>query len=138
MSQFLPDDRQKLALGIGAGILALVLGVTFVAVAATNTIGILDSPVVAGALLGIAFAFGVAGLYDIVARGTVRRGVSDLLAAAGLVLVLLAPYGDPAQGFAVVGAVALLTSGAYHVALAAELLSITEDPAVDVDNEETT
>ncbi|MUV89857.1 hypothetical protein GJ629_08075 [Halapricum sp. CBA1109] len=137
MSDILPDDGQQFALGLGAGVLALVLGVAFVAVAALSEVALLDSLAVAVALLVVAFVFAVAGLYDIVARGTTRRGVSDLIASAGVVLALLAPYGDPAQAFVAAGAVALLTSGAYHAALAAELMHIDEDPAVDVESEET-
>jgi hypothetical protein len=136
MSPLLPDDGQQFALGLGAGILALVLGVALVAVAALGDVGVLGRPVVAGGLLGVAFAFGVAGLYDIVARGTTRRGVSDLIAGAGLVLALLGPHGASSQAFVAAGAVALLTSGAYHAALAAELTSIDEDPAVDVESDE--
>lgn len=136
MAQTLPDDPQQLALGIGAGVLSFLLGLALIAVVVVDAVDVLAHPAVAGGLIGVVFAYGVAGLYELVARGVPRRGVADLFVSAGLVLALLAPYGDPARGFAATGAVALLVSAVYHGALVADLIATDEDPAVGADGEE--
>lgn len=136
MDQTLADSRRDLALGLGAGSIALLLGLALAAVGALDSVSLLERPAVATVLLAFAIAAGVAGLYDIVALGLTRRGVAHLTAAAGLVLVLLGPYGTPAQAFVVTGAIALLASGAFQVAIVSNLVTVSEEPAVEMEDEE--
>jgi hypothetical protein len=133
MDTTLADSPRELVLGIGVGVISLLLGLALIGVAVTDRVPLLDHPAVAGVLLGFAFAFAVVGLYEIVARGVPKRGVADLTAAAGITLSLLGPYGQSARAFVALGAIALLGAGVYHAALEAE---VSEEPAVDVDNEE--
>lgn len=130
------DDPRDFALGLGAGILGLLLGLAFAAVAALDEVDVLDGSVLAGALIGVALAYGIAGLYEITARGVPRRGVADLIAGAGLILGLLAPHGSTPRLFVGTAALALFGSGVYHAALAADVVDVTEEPPVE--SEETT
>lgn len=132
----LTQNSEDLALGIGAGVLSFLLGLALIGVLVFADVSVLEHPAVAGGLVGVVVAYGIAGLYDVVARGVPRRGVADLCVAAGIMLTLLAPHGDPAQGFVATGAIALLASAVYHGALAADLIAVDEDPAVGVESDE--
>lgn len=136
MALTLSDDPEELALGIGAGAISFLLGLALIGVLLFADVDVLEHPAIAGGLVGVVVAYGIAGLYDVVARGVPRRGVADLCVSAGLILTLMAPYGDPGLGFVVTGSVVLLASGVYHGALAANVIAVDEDPAVGVDGDE--
>lgn len=138
MDTTLADNTHDLALGVGAGVLAMLLGLVLSGIAVTGAVGVLDHPAVAGVALGFAFAYGVAGLYEITARGVTNRGVADLTVGAGLVLALLGPYGTNRQAFVLAGALALVAAGVYHAALAADVVAVGEEPSVEVDGDEAT
>jgi hypothetical protein len=132
----LTRDSEDLALGIGAGVLSFLLGLALIAVVVFGDVDVLEHPAVVGGIVGVIVAYGIAGLYEVVARGVPRRGVADLCVSAGLILTLLAPHGDPSRGFVATGAVALLAAAVYHGALAADLIAVDEDRAVGVESDE--
>ena len=131
-----PNDPEDLALGIGAGLLSFLLGVALIAVVVVADTSVLEHPAVAGGLVGVVVAYGIAGLYEIIARGVTSRGVADLCVSGGLILTLLAPHGEPGQGFVATGAVALLAAAVYHGALAADVIAVDEERAVGVESDE--
>lgn len=138
MASTLPDSRRELLLGIVAAVGSLLLGLALTGIAVTDRPDLLSETLVVAVLLLCGFAYGVGGLYDIVAMGTPKRGVAQLVTGAGLVLALLAPYGDPASLFVVFAALSLLLSAGYHGALAADILSATEEPAADLEGDSET
>lgn len=135
MASTLPDSRHELLLGTVAAVGSLLFGLALAGIAVTDRIDALSETLVVAVLLCCGLAYGVGGLYDIVATGTPKRGVAQLVAGAGLVLALLAPYGDPASLFVVSAALSLLLSAGYHGALTADGLSATEEPATDLDGD---
>jgi len=135
MASTLPESRREFLLGVGAAVGSLVLGLALVGLVVTDSLELLSETLVVAVLVVSAFAYGVGGLYDIVALGIPKRGVAHLVTGAAIVLALLAPYGATEQLFVAAGALALLASGGYHAALAAGVLSATEEPAAELDGD---
>lgn len=135
MALSLTDDAHEVVLGSGAGFVSLLVGLALAGVVVTDRIALLEGTFVVSVLLVFGFLFGLAGLFDIVALGIPKRGVGHLVTAAGIVLALLAPYGEPTVGFVISGSLALLLSAAYQGALAVDLLQSAEEPAADLDSE---
>lgn len=135
MASTLPESRRKLLRGVGAAAGSFLLGFVLVGIAVTDSIEVLSTVPVVATLVLCAFVYGVGGLYDIVALGIAKRGVGHLTTGAGIVLVLLAPYGESGRLFVVAGALALLISAGYTGALAADVLSATEEPAAELESE---
>lgn len=135
MASTLPDGRRELLLGIVAAVGSLLLALALTGIAVTDRPDLLSATLVVAVLLLSGFAYGVGGLYAIVAMGAPKRGVTQLVSGAGLVLALLAPYGDPASLFVAFAALSLLLSAGYQGALAADVLSATEEPAADLEGD---
>jgi hypothetical protein len=135
MASTLPDSRRELLLGIGAAAGSLILGLVLVGIAVTDRIGLLSEIAVVAVLLACVFAYGIGGLYDIVARGIPQRGLAHLVTGAGIVLALLAPYGTPDRLFVATAALALLLGAGYHAAIGVDLLSATEEPAAELEDD---
>lgn len=135
MGSTLPDDPRDIALGIGAGVCSLLLGIGLSAVAALDRVALLDQSAVVGALLALVLAFSVAGLYEITGRESTPPGAADLTIGAGIVLALLAPYGANPRAFVGVGALALLGSGVYHAARATRVVPDAEESTAEVDRD---
>jgi len=135
MASTLPERRRELLLGVGAAVGSLVLGLALVGIVIADSLELLSGTLGVAVLVACAFVYGVGGLYDIVALGIPKRGVAHLVTGAGVVLALLAPYGATEQLFVATSAIALLASGGYHAALAADVLSATEEPAAELDGD---
>lgn len=129
------DDRREFLLGSGAAAGSLLVGILFAGVAVTGRIDAFQAPALALVLVLVALAYGIAGLYDIVALGIPKRGVAHLVSGAGIVLALLGPYGASSTLFVASGALALLVSASYHAALLTDVLSATEEPAADLESD---
>lgn len=135
MASTLSDSRRDLVLGAGAAVGGLLLGLALVGLVLTDSLEVLSGTLVVAVLVVGAFAYGIAGLYDIVALGIPKRGVGHLVTGAGIVLALLAPYGSSERLFVAAGAFAVLASGGYQLALVADLLSASEEPATELEGD---
>lgn len=135
MASTLPESRRELLLGVGAAVGSLLLGLALAGLVVTDALELLSAPLGLSVLVVCAFAYGIGGLYDIVALGIPKRGVAHLVTGAGVVLALLGPYGASEQLFVASGALAALLSGIYHAALAAGIFSASEELADDLESD---
>lgn len=104
------DEHLDKLLGVGFGVVAVIsaLLATAFAIAGLPTGEGLMVVLVATGLLAIAYL--IAGMYD-TAYAKPRRGVSNLLAAAGMILAFLATFAQYDQQFLIASAAFLVVAG---------------------------
>ncbi|QSG08161.1 hypothetical protein [Halapricum desulfuricans] len=134
MASSLPADGRDLVFGTGAGVVGFLFGLALLVVGATGRIDLLDQSLAVVVLVVVAFAFGVAGLYDNVALGVPRRGAAHLVSGSAIVLALLAPYGESSRLFAVTAGLFLLAAGIYQLAIAVGVLESDQQPADELES----
>lgn len=109
------DEQLDTLLGVGFGIVAIISGflaTAFVIQGLPGNEG-LQVVLITTGLLGIAYL--VAGVYD-TAYAKAYRGVSNLVAAAGMVLCFLATFASYEARFMAAGAVFLFVAGLALIA----------------------